>query len=83
MLIHLKLISTSNQTSTRETNDAVIIAKASPASNVGAPHWKGYGTLILYKSVNKTNEDQYATKNEIHGVEFLINVNKKATNIIK
>jgi len=25
-------------TSTRATNEAVIIAKASPASNVGAPH---------------------------------------------
>lgn len=35
------------QTSTRATNEAVIIAKASPASKVGAPHWKGYGTLIL------------------------------------
>jgi hypothetical protein len=23
------------------------MANASPASNVGAPHWKGYGTLIL------------------------------------
>jgi len=34
-------------TSTRATKDAIIMAKASPASNVGAPHWKGYGTLIL------------------------------------
>lgn len=23
------------------------MAKASPASNEGAPHWKGHGTLIL------------------------------------
>lgn len=37
------------QTSTRATNAATIIANDSPASNVGAPHWKGYGTLILQK----------------------------------
>lgn len=35
------------QTSTRATNEAIIMAKDSPASNVGAPHWKGKGTLIL------------------------------------
>ena len=35
------------QTSTRATKEAIIMAKASPASNEGAPHWKGYGTLIL------------------------------------
>ena len=34
-------------TSTRATKDAIIMAKASPASNVGAPHWNGYGTRIL------------------------------------
>ena len=34
-------------TSTRETKDAIIMAKASPASNEGAPHWNGYGILIL------------------------------------
>lgn len=32
--------------STRATNAATIIANDSPASNVGAPHWKGYGTRI-------------------------------------
>jgi len=37
----------SKQTSTSATNEAAIVAKASPASNVGAPHWKGYGILIL------------------------------------
>ena len=34
-------------TSTRATKDAIIMAKASPASNEGAPHWNGYGILIL------------------------------------
>jgi hypothetical protein len=34
-------------TSTRATKEAAIIANASPALNDGAPHWKGYGTLIL------------------------------------
>ena len=34
-------------TSTRETKAAIIMAKASPASKEGAPHWKGYGILIL------------------------------------
>jgi len=35
------------RTSTSATNEAAIVAKASPASNVGAPHWNGYGILIL------------------------------------
>ena len=48
------------QTSTRATNEAAIIAKASPASKDGAPHWKGYGTLILFtmcctKTMNSNN----------------------------
>lgn len=34
-------------TSTRATKAAIIMAKASPASKEGAPHWKGYGILIL------------------------------------
>jgi len=36
------------QTSTRATKEAIIMANASPASNNGAPHWKGHGTLILH-----------------------------------
>ena len=36
-LVHL-CKSRRTKTSTRETNEAAIIAKASPASNVGAPH---------------------------------------------
>jgi len=34
-------------TSTRATKAAIIMANASPASKEGAPHWKGYGILIL------------------------------------
>lgn len=34
-------------TSICATNEAAIIAKASPASNVGAPQRKGIGALIL------------------------------------
>jgi hypothetical protein len=36
-----------HSTSTRATKAAAIMAKHSPASKVGAPHWNGYGTLIL------------------------------------
>lgn len=36
-----------NKTSTRATKAAIIMAKVSPALKEGAPHWKGYGTLIL------------------------------------
>lgn len=34
-------------TSTRATKEVAIIAKDSPALKLGAPHWNGYGTLIL------------------------------------
>jgi hypothetical protein len=36
-----------NRTSTIATKQAAIIAKTSPASKVGRPHWNGYGTFIL------------------------------------
>lgn len=42
-------------TSTRATKEAAIIANASPALNVGAPHWKGYGTLILKVKTSKVS----------------------------
>lgn len=35
-------------TSINETRTAAIIPNACPASNVGAPHWRGYGILILF-----------------------------------
>lgn len=40
-----------NHTSTRATNAVAIIANDSPASNVGAPHWNGYGILILQNTI--------------------------------
>lgn len=49
-------------TSTRATNEAIIIAKHSPASNVGAPHWKGYGTLILQCFFSTSEMNSYQNK---------------------
>lgn len=52
------------QTSTSATKETTIMAKASPASNDGAPHWKGYGILILVKvktdSLYKSGISDYA-----------------------
>lgn len=50
----------SASTSTRVTKEAIIMAKASPASNNGAPHWNGHGTRILQnkgKRVSKSIKD--------------------------
>lgn len=40
------------------------MAKASPASNEGAPHWKGHGTLIL-------QNQKYTVKNHRGHTEIL------------
>jgi hypothetical protein len=53
------------QTSTRATNAATIIANDSPASNVGAPHWKGYGTLILQKIIIVGTQKCYSHSQEL------------------
>lgn len=52
------------KTSTRATNEAIIMAKASPASNAGGPHWKGHGTLILQNHLNDKKHLRPPTKQE-------------------
>jgi len=64
--MHLRVTARSNQTSTSATNEVAIIAKASPASKVGAPHWKGYGTLILHKTPLYKQRGSVSTKNTLH-----------------
>jgi hypothetical protein len=41
-------------TSINETKTAAIIPKEWPASNVGAPHSRGYGIFILHQHVQES-----------------------------
>lgn len=57
-----KHLVTEKLTSTSAANAAVMIANAFPASNVGAPHWSGYGTRTLHGT---TSSSRYTINNEM------------------